>query len=230
MTRSARNSAARTSRVAVVGLVAAGVPALLVATATSASAHVSVNPDSAPAGGYSKLTFKVPNESDSDSTTKLQVFLPTDQPLEAVSVQPHAGWTYAVEKTKLAKPLTDHDGNVIEPALLVDVDPRLDVSCAELFGPAVVMTPFDSEADAIELANGTPYGLQAGVYTRDVTRAVRLAESLDFGGVAVNVPPTFRSDQMPYGGTKESGNTKEGPRWAVRELTQERLVLLGRGD
>lgn len=117
MTRSARNSAARTSRVAVVGLVAAGVPALLVATATSASAHVSVNPDSAPAGGYSKLTFKVPNESDSDSTTKLQVFLPTDQPLEAVSVQPHAGWTYAVEKTKLAKPLTDHDGNTVTEAV-----------------------------------------------------------------------------------------------------------------
>jgi acyl-CoA reductase-like NAD-dependent aldehyde dehydrogenase len=124
----------------------------------------------------------------------------------------------------------DHDGNVIEPALLADVDPRLDVSCAELFGPAVVMTPFDDEAEAMALANGTPYGLQAGVYTADVTRAIRMAERLEFGGVTVNVPPTFRSDQMPYGGTKESGNTKEGPRWAVRELTQERLVLLGRGD
>jgi acyl-CoA reductase-like NAD-dependent aldehyde dehydrogenase len=122
-----------------------------------------------------------------------------------------------------------HDGNVVEPTLLVDVDPVLEVSCSELFGPAVVMTPFDDEASAVELANGTPYGLQAGVYTRDVARALRLAERLEFGAVTVNVPPTTRSDQMPYGGTKESGNAKEGPRWAVRDLTEERLVLLGRG-
>lgn len=122
----------------------------------------------------------------------------------------------------------DHDGNVIEPTLLVDVDPALDASCAELFGPVVVMTPFDDEAEAVALANGTPYGLQAGVFTSDVHRAIRMAEQLEFGGVTVNVPPTFRADQMPYGGTKESGNTKEGPAWAVRELTEERLVLLGR--
>jgi acyl-CoA reductase-like NAD-dependent aldehyde dehydrogenase len=121
-----------------------------------------------------------------------------------------------------------HDGNVIEPTLLVDVDPRLDVSCAELFGPAVVMTPFDDEDHAVQLANGTPYGLQAGVYTADLGRAIRLAERLEFGGITVNVAPTFRSDQMPYGGSKDSGNTKEGPSWAVRELTEERLVLLAR--
>ena len=123
----------------------------------------------------------------------------------------------------------DHDGNVIEPVLLADVDPALDVSRTELFGPGVVMTPFDTEAEAVALANGTPYGLQAGAFTADVTRAMRLSEQLEFGGVTINVPPTFRTDQMPYGGTKESGNTKEGPRWAVRELTEERLVLLGRG-
>jgi len=121
----------------------------------------------------------------------------------------------------------DHDGNVIEPVLLADVDPALDVSCTELFGPVVVMTPFDTEEEAVELANGTPYGLQAGAFTRDGARGLRLADRLDFGGVTINVAPTFRADQMPYGGTKESGNTKEGPAWAVRELTEERLVLLG---
>jgi acyl-CoA reductase-like NAD-dependent aldehyde dehydrogenase len=121
-----------------------------------------------------------------------------------------------------------HDGNVIEPTLLVDVDPLLDVSCSELFGPVVVMTPFDDERHAVELANGTPYGLQAGVFTADAGRAIRMSEQLEFGGVTINVPPTFRSDQMPYGGTKESGNAKEGPAWAVRELTEERLVLLAR--
>jgi acyl-CoA reductase-like NAD-dependent aldehyde dehydrogenase len=123
----------------------------------------------------------------------------------------------------------DFDGNVIEPILLADVDPSLDVSCQELFGPGVVVSAFDSEAEALAMANGTPYGLQAGVFTSDVQRALRLAESLHFGGVTVNVSPTFRADQMPYGGTKDSGNTKEGPAWAVRELTEERLVVFGRG-
>jgi len=122
----------------------------------------------------------------------------------------------------------DHDGNVIAPTLLADVDPALAVSCQELFGPAVVVTPFDTEEEAVALANGTPYGLQAGTFTRDVGRALRLAEQLHFGGVTINVSPTFRADQMPYGGTKDSGNTKEGPAWAVRELTEERLVLLAR--
>lgn len=112
MTRSAR-----TTRIARIGLVAAAVPALLVATAASASAHVSVTPDSAPAGGYSKLTFKVPNESDDASTTKVQVFLPAEQPLSSVSIQPHAGWTYKVKTTKLEKPVEDHDGNKITQAV-----------------------------------------------------------------------------------------------------------------
>lgn len=112
MTRSAR-----TTRIARIGLVTAAVPALLVATAASAFAHVSVNPDSAPAGGYSKLTFKVPNESDDASTTKVQVFLPAEQPLTSVSVQPHAGWTYKVKTTELEKPVTDHDGNKITQAV-----------------------------------------------------------------------------------------------------------------
>ncbi len=123
----------------------------------------------------------------------------------------------------------DHDGNIVEPILLADVDPVLDVSCSEVFGPVVVMTPFDDEAHAVALANGTPYGLQGGVYTADLARALRMAGCMEFGGVTINMPPTFRSDQMPYGGTKESGNTKEGPAWAVRELTEERLVLLARG-
>ncbi|NGN95748.1 YcnI family protein [Nocardioides sp. KC13] len=108
---------ARTIRIARFGLVAAGIPTLLVATAAAASAHVSVNPDSAPAGGYSKLTFKVPNESDTASTTKLRVVLPTEHPLTSVSVQPRAGWTYQVKTTKLSKPLTDHDGNEITQAV-----------------------------------------------------------------------------------------------------------------
>ena len=80
--------------------------------------------------------------------------------------------------------------------------------------------------EAVALANGTRFGLQAGVFTRDVKVAIRVAKELDFGGVTVNEAPTFRADQMPYGGVKDSGNTREGPAYAVREMTEERLVIL----
>jgi acyl-CoA reductase-like NAD-dependent aldehyde dehydrogenase len=79
---------------------------------------------------------------------------------------------------------------------------------------------------AIELANSTRYGLQAGIFTASLASALRAAEELEFGGVTVNEAPTFRADQMPYGGVKASGNTREGPAYAVRELTEERLVVL----
>ena len=88
------------------------------------------------------------------------------------------------------------------------------------------VTPFDSLDEALALANGTRYGLQAGIFTRDVRAALRAAQELEFGGVTVNEAPTFRADQMPYGGVKDSGNTREGPAYAVRELTEERLVVL----
>ena len=76
------------------------------------------------------------------------------------------------------------------------------------------------------LANGTRYGLQAGIFTSDLKAALRAASELEFGGVTVNEAPTFRADQMPYGGVKDSGNTREGPAYAVREMTEERLVVL----
>ena len=122
----------------------------------------------------------------------------------------------------------DHDGRVIQPAVLDGVPPETDLACDELFGPAVAIMPFDDggEDAAVRLANGTPYGLQAGIYTCDITRAMRLAPRLEFGGVTVNEAPTWRADQMPYGGIKESGNTREGPAWAVREMTEERLVVI----
>ncbi len=80
--------------------------------------------------------------------------------------------------------------------------------------------------DAIELSNATRYGLQAAIFTADLKTALRAARELEFGGVTVNEAPTFRADQMPYGGVKASGNTKEGPAWTVREMTEERLVIL----
>jgi len=88
------------------------------------------------------------------------------------------------------------------------------------------VTGCDSLDEAIALANGTRYGLQAGIFAPDLATALKAARELEFGGVTVNEAPTFRADQMPYGGVKDSGNTREGPAYAVRELTEERLVVL----
>jgi acyl-CoA reductase-like NAD-dependent aldehyde dehydrogenase len=100
------------------------------------------------------------------------------------------------------------------------------VQCEEVFGPVVTLTRVDTLDAAIEQANATPYGLQAAIFTSDLQASLRAARQLEFGGVIVNEAPTFRADQMPYGGIKASGNTKEGPAWAVREMTEERLVVL----
>jgi acyl-CoA reductase-like NAD-dependent aldehyde dehydrogenase len=118
------------------------------------------------------------------------------------------------------------EGDLIRPTVIANAAPELKVSCEEVFGPVCTVTPYDTLDEAIELANGTRYGLQAGIFTRDVKRALAAAQRLEFGGVTVNEAPTFRADQMPYGGVKDSGNTREGPAYAVRELTEERLVVL----
>jgi acyl-CoA reductase-like NAD-dependent aldehyde dehydrogenase len=118
------------------------------------------------------------------------------------------------------------DGGLLRPTVVADVPPDAKVACEEVFGPLCTVSPYDSLDEAIALANGTRYGLQAGVFTRDVKAALRAARQLDFGGVTINEAPTFRADQMPYGGVKDSGNTREGPAYAVREMTEERLVVL----
>jgi acyl-CoA reductase-like NAD-dependent aldehyde dehydrogenase len=112
--------------------------------------------------------------------------------------------------------------------VLAEVADSEKVSCDEVFGPLVVVNPFDSIDEAIDRANGTRFGLQAGIFTASLDTALQAADRLEFGGVMVNEAPTFRSDQMPYGGVKASGNTKEGPAYAVREMTEERLVVIQR--
>ena len=118
------------------------------------------------------------------------------------------------------------DGDLIRPTVIANARPDLKVSCEEVFGPVVTVNPYETIEDAIELANSTEYGLQGGIFTGSLQTAMKAARELEFGGVTVNEAPTFRADQMPYGGVKESGNTKEGPAYAVRELTDERLVVI----
>jgi acyl-CoA reductase-like NAD-dependent aldehyde dehydrogenase len=118
------------------------------------------------------------------------------------------------------------DEGIIRPTVLGDVTPQMKVSCLEVFGPLCTVTPYDSLDEALELANGTDYGLQAGIFTSNVQTALAAGTALEFGGVLVNEAPTFRADQMPYGGVKASGNTKEGPPYSVREMTEERLVVI----
>jgi acyl-CoA reductase-like NAD-dependent aldehyde dehydrogenase len=118
------------------------------------------------------------------------------------------------------------DGELLRPTVIADAPPDSKVACEEVFGPLCTIAAYDSLDEAIGLANATRYGLQAGIFTSDVKAALRAARDLEFGGVTVNEAPTFRADQMPYGGVKDSGNTREGPAYAIREMTEERLVVL----
>ena len=118
------------------------------------------------------------------------------------------------------------EGELVAPTVIAGAPPEAKVSCEEVFGPLCTVSPFDTLEEAISLANGTRFGLQAGIFVKDGRVALRAARELEFGGVTVNEAPTFRADQMPYGGVKDSGNTREGPAYAIREMTEERLVVL----
>ena len=120
------------------------------------------------------------------------------------------------------------EGELIRPTVIANASPELRVSCEEVFGPVVTVNPYETLDEALALANGTKYGLQAGIFTTNLDNALRAAEELEFGGVTVNEAPTFRADQMPYGGVKDSGNTREGPAYAVRELTEQHVVIVNR--
>jgi acyl-CoA reductase-like NAD-dependent aldehyde dehydrogenase len=115
---------------------------------------------------------------------------------------------------------------VLAPTLVVDATPDMKVCSQEVFGPVVAVTAYDDFDEALAIANDTRYGLQAGVFTADVSKALKAARTLDFGGVLINEVPTWRADQQPYGGLRDSGNTREGPAWSVREMTEERLIIL----
>jgi len=121
--------------------------------------------------------------------------------------------------------LTDED-RCLEPTLIREPPREAKVWCDEIFGPVATLHSFSTFDEALELANDAIFGLQAGVFTQDIALGLEAASKLEYGGVLINEVPTFRADQMPYGGVKESGNTREGPAYSVRELTEERLITL----
>ncbi|MGI8984976.1 MAG: aldehyde dehydrogenase family protein [Acidimicrobiales bacterium] len=118
------------------------------------------------------------------------------------------------------------EAGVLRPTVLTGVTPAMRVSRDEVFGPVVAVAAYDSLDVALRLADDTRYGLQAGIFTASLATALRAARELRFGTVLVNEVPTWRADQMPYGGVRESGNTKEGPAYAARQMTEERLVVI----
>lgn len=120
----------------------------------------------------------------------------------------------------------DHDG-VLMPTVLTDTSPDMEVCRSEVFGPVVAVAAYDDLDEAIVLANDTRYGLQAAIFTNRLADAMTAFTALDFGGVLVNEVPTWRADQQPYGGLRDSGNTREGPAYAVREMTEIKMVVLG---
>jgi len=117
-------------------------------------------------------------------------------------------------------------GPFLEPTVLEGTKREMKVECLEVFAPVVTLAPYDSFEEALARAGDSRYGLQAGLFTRDLGRVMKAWESLEVGGVIVNDVPTWRVDRMPYGGVRDSGVGREGPSYAMDEYTEPRLLVL----
>ena len=138
------------------------------------------------------------------------------------------GWieeATAAGATIAAGGVVQADG-VLRPTLIANASNEMKVCSQEVFGPVVAVAAYDTLDEAIALANDTRFGLQASIFTADITVALHAVRTLDFGGVLVNEVPTWRADQQPYGGLRDSGNTREGPAYSVREMTEIKMVVL----
>lgn len=117
-------------------------------------------------------------------------------------------------------------GNAIAPAVLENTSPSMKVNCQEVFGPVVTLIPYDTMDEALAAVNESDFGLQAGIFTNDLRAAFKAWETLDVGGVNIGDVPTFRIDHMPYGGVKDSGQGREGVRWAIEEMTEPKNLVI----
>ncbi len=121
-------------------------------------------------------------------------------------------------------------GALVEATVLADVSPDMKVSCREVFGPVVTVNRYKRFEEAIDALNDSDFGLQAGLFTRDVDRIFKAYRELEVGTVLANDIPTFRADHMPYGGVKDSGLGREGIRYAIEEMTELKLLVLNLKD
>ncbi len=117
-------------------------------------------------------------------------------------------------------------GRIVVPAVLENVPHDADASCEEIFGPVTLLEPFNDFNQAIATVNDSHYGLQAGIFTRDIVKIQKAWDELQVGGVMINEIPSWRADQMPYGGSKDSGLGREGVRWAIESMTEPRLLVI----
>jgi acyl-CoA reductase-like NAD-dependent aldehyde dehydrogenase len=118
------------------------------------------------------------------------------------------------------------DGPFFQPTLLAGVKPEMRVCREEIFGPVVTISPYQTFEEALRIVNDSKYGLQAGVFTNDITRAFEAQRVIEVGGLIINDVSAFRADQMPYGGSKDSGFGREGLRYAMEEMTEPRIMVL----
>jgi len=116
---------------------------------------------------------------------------------------------------------------LVRPTVITGAKPEMKVCSHEVFGPVVTVAEYDDVDKALALANDSDFGLQAAIFTSDIATALKAVRELDYGGVLVNEVPTWRADQQPYGGLRDSGNTREGPAYSVREMTEIKMVVLG---
>jgi acyl-CoA reductase-like NAD-dependent aldehyde dehydrogenase len=120
-------------------------------------------------------------------------------------------------------------GSVLDPTVLSHTRPEMKVSCEEVFAPVVIVQPYEQFDDALREVNRSPFGLQAGLFTRDVKLIFQAFQELEVGGLIVGDSSAFRIDPMPYGGVKDSGIGREGLRYAIEEMTEPRLLVLNLG-
>jgi acyl-CoA reductase-like NAD-dependent aldehyde dehydrogenase len=119
---------------------------------------------------------------------------------------------------------------LFSPTVLTDITPGMRVNREEVFAPVITVIPYDDFNDAVRMVNDSEFGLQAGVFTQNINRAMRAFSEMKVGGVIINDIPSFRVDQMPYGGVKGSGTGREGPRYAIEEMTDLRLMVIHRSN
>ena len=163
--------------------------------------------------------------------------LTTGDPLdEKTDVGPMIRETDAVRAEQWVKEAVDggaqllcggkRNGSLFEPTVLTRTRPEMRVNCEEVFAPVVTVEPYDDFDEVLRRVNDTPYGLQAGLFTRDARLIFKAYEELEVGGVIAGDIPSFRMDHMPYGGVKESGTGREGLKYAIEDMTERKLLVL----